>query len=71
MDIVERFNVSSTKLSFDNWIYVSNHLNANFDGLPFYGDQSLITGQQIYHINDNIIERLNNGLIVSVYTNIM
>ena len=50
---------------------VSNPQIFDFDDLPFYGDQRLINGQQIYLINDDIVERLNNGLIVDVYTKIM
>ena len=50
-------------------MYESNDRNANFNVLPFYGDKSLITRQLIYFIDDDIIERLNNGLIVGVYRN--
>ena len=52
-------------------MYESNARNANFNFLPFDGDQSLITRQLIYFINDDIIERLNNGLIIDVYMNLM
>ena len=52
-------------------MYESNPRNANFDGLPFEGNEMLITRQQIYSIKDDIIERLNNGSIVDVYTNRM
>ena len=37
----------------------------------FYGDQRLISGQQIYSVNDDITERLNNGLIVDININRM
>ena len=40
---------------------VSNPQNANFDGLTFDGDQSLIIVQQIYAKKYDIIEILNNG----------
>ena len=52
-------------------MYVSNPQNSGFYDLPFDGDERLITRRQIYRINDNIKERLNNGLIVDVYTNKM
>ena len=52
-------------------MYVSKPQNSDVDDLPFNGDQNLITIQRIYYINDDIIERLNNGLIVDVNTNIM
>ena len=52
-------------------MYVSNTQNADFDDSPFYGDQKLITGRQIYRINDDIVKCLNNGSIVDVYTNLM
>ena len=50
-------------------MYVNNHLNDNFDDLPFDGYEMLITRQQIYCINDDIIERFNNGLIIGIYMN--
>ena len=50
-------------------MYVSNPQNTDFDYLPFDANKSLITGQWIYCINDDIVERLNNGLIFYVYTN--
>ena len=49
----------------------SNDQNFDFDDLPFDNDERLTTRQQIYHINDDIVERLNNGSIVGVYTNKM
>ena len=52
-------------------MYKSNPQNSNFNDLPFDGDERLITKRQIYHINDNIAETLNNGLIVDIYTNLM
>ena len=59
------------KRLFDKSMCVSNHQNADFDDLTFDGDQRLITRKQIYCINDDILERLNNGLIVHVYKNQM
>ena len=50
-------------------MYKSNPQNADFDDLPFDGDERLITILQINFINDDTIERLNNGLLVEVYTN--
>ena len=52
-------------------MFVSNPWNDNFNELLFDGHQSLITRQQIYRVNYDIIERLNNGFIVDVCTNIM
>ena len=51
-------------------MYVSNPQNAYFHYLPLYFNQRLITGQQIYLVNDDIVESLNNGLIVDIYTNL-
>ena len=67
-NIVERLKISSMEVLFDKWIYKSNPINANFDYLPFDGDEIIITRRKIYHINDDIIERLNNSLIIDVYT---
>ena len=50
-------------------MYVSNHQDTNYDDLPFDGDKRLITRQQIYHINYDSMEKLNNGLIFGVYMN--
>ena len=50
---------------------VSNPQNSDLDDLCFDGDQRLITRKLIYRINNNIVERLNNGLTVDVYTNCM
>ena len=52
-------------------MYKSNNQNADFDYLPFDGDESLITRRLIYHINDDIVEMLNNGFIVYVNMNQM
>ena len=68
-NIVERLRVSSIKILFDKWMYESSHQNSKFDDLAFDGDERLITRWRIYRINDDIIERLNNGLIDDVYTN--
>ena len=48
-----------------------NPQNSNFDDLPIDCDQRLITRRQIYCINYNFVEMLNNGLIVDVYKNRM
>ena len=52
-------------------MYISNPQNDNFNDLLFDGHQSLITRQRIYRVNYDIVERLNNGFIVDVYTNLM
>ena len=49
----------------------SNPWNSYFDDSPFYDDQRLITGQWLYWINDDTVERSNNGSTVDIYTNIM
>ena len=64
-----------------NWIFHSislaiffhfHLLNNNYDSnITLDGDERLITRQQIHHINDYIVERLNNSLIVDVYINII
>ena len=63
--------VSSIRLLFDDWMYISNPQNDDFNNLPFYGDERLITGQWIYCVNYDIVERLNNGLILDAYKNWM
>ena len=60
------FQVSSTKKSFDNIIYKSNPQNANFDYLPFDGDNFLITIWGTYSLNDDIIFKLSNDFSVYV-----
>ena len=65
-NIVERLEVSSIERSFDNIIYESKPLNANFDDLPFDGDEILIARLQIYDVNYDIVFRLNNGSSVYV-----
>ena len=50
---------------------VSNPWNEDFDDLYFYGDQMLITEQWMYHVNDYIVERFNNGSNFDVSTNLM
>ena len=61
-------------------MYVSNNQNYEFDDLLFNGDERLINIRLIYCINDDIlemfkngyiIERLNNVLVVDIYTNRM
>ena len=46
--VVERLKVSSNKKLFDNWMYVSNPQNSNFDDLLFDGSEMLITRWQIF-----------------------
>ena len=58
--------VSLIKQFFGNRIYGSNTQNANFDYLPFGGDEMLITRQRLYCINYHIVFRLNNGSSVYV-----
>ena len=70
-NIVERLKVSSTEQLFDNLMYVSNPQNANLCDLPFGGDQGLIPRLQIYHINDDVVEMLNNDYIIDVYTKLI
>ena len=65
-NIVEGLKVGSIEQSFDNIIYESNPINANFDDLPFDGDEIFITGLQIYDVNYDIVFRLNNGSSVYV-----
>ena len=60
-NIIEMLKNSSIEQSFDNWMCVINPRNADFDDLPFYCDESLITRRWIYRINDDIVEGLNNG----------
>ena len=52
-------------------MYESNPLNTCFYYFHFDGDERLITGQQIYFTNDDIVERLNNVLVIDVYMNRM
>ena len=70
-NIVERLEVSSIERSFDNIIYESKPLNANFDDLPFDGYEILIARLQIYDVNYDIVFRLNNGSSVYIYTNLI
>ena len=49
----------------------SNPQNADFDDLPFCGDQRLITRRRTYRIHDDILESLNNGSVIDVNTNHM
>ena len=68
---LKRLTISSIKRLFDNLKCLSNSQNANFDCLTFDCGQSMIIIQQIYCIYDNIVERLNNGLIFKVNMNKM
>ena len=70
-NIIERLKVGSIETSLDNLMCVSNPRNSTFDELRFHGDERLITRRLMYHINDDILERLNNGLFVGVCMNQM
>ena len=48
-------------------MYESNPWNDDFDDLPFGGDQRLIAGQRIYHVNYYILFSLKNGSIIDIY----
>ena len=52
-------------------MYVSNPRKADFYDLHFDCDQRFIYGYQMYSVNDDIVERLNNGSIIDVYKNRM
>ena len=52
-------------------MHVSNYLNADFDYLPFDGDERFIFRRRLYFINGIILERFHNGSIVDVYMNRM
>ena len=65
-NIVESLKVSLIKWLFDHIIYEINPPNADFDDVPFGGDESLIPRRRLYCINDNILFRLKNGLAVDV-----
>ena len=64
-NIVEKLKVSLIEQFLDNIIYESNHLNVDFNDLPFDGDEGVITRWRIYYMKDNNVFRLNNGVIVS------
>ena len=48
-------------------MYASNPRNANFNDLPFDGDQRLITIQPIDRIYDDIVKSLNNDSVLDIY----
>ena len=52
-------------------MYLSYPLYFNLYYLPFDGDQRLITRRQIYRINYDTVESLNNDSIVERYMNLM
>ena len=59
---VERLKVSLIRWSLDNIGHKSNPRDADFDYLPFDGDERLIARWQLdrwrlYHINDHIVFR--------------
>ena len=70
-NILERLKVSSIERSFDKIMYEINPRNSDFVYLPFYGDQRLIAGKRLYCVNDGILFRLNNCLIVYMHTHLM
>ena len=61
--------VSFSERSCDDLKCVSNPLNTNSNDSHFDWYEMLITRQQIYSINNNIVERLNNSLIIDKYMN--
>ena len=63
--------VSSIERFFDNLMYESNPRNAHFGYFTFYSGKRLIIRRYIYCINNDIVERLKNDLIVGVYINLM
>ena len=63
---VERFKVSLIKQSLGNIIYESNPQNSDFGDLPFDSDEILIAKRWVYHINDDIVFNLFNGLSLYV-----
>ena len=68
-NIVEMLKVGLIEWLSDKWIYVSNPQNADFGDLNFDGNERLISRRKLYCINDDIVERLNNGSIVYVNMN--
>ena len=50
-------------------MYNNSPRNSDFNDLPFDVDERLISRRKVYRINDDIIERFNNNLIVDIYTN--
>ena len=50
-------------------MYEINPQISDFVYLHFDGDQRLIFGRNIYRLNDDIIFRLKNGLILDILTN--
>ena len=65
-NIVERLKVGSIKRSLDNKRYEGNNHNADFDYVPFDGDERLIPRRPIYCMNDDIVFRYINGSIIYV-----
>ena len=59
---------SSIEIPFDNLMCVSKPRRSDFNDLPFDGDQRWVPRRRIYCINYDIVERLNNGFIIYVYT---
>ena len=68
---IESLKVSFFERLLDKKIYESNPRNADYENLPFGGDEKLIARQQLYRINDTIVFRYINGSSVYVKTNRM
>ena len=54
---VEMLKVSLIKRWLDNIRHKSNPQNADFDDLPFDGNERLIVRLRLYHIEDNVVFR--------------
>ena len=63
--------VSPIERWFDKLVYESYPQNCDFGNLSFDGDEILMARQQIYCINDDIVDRLNNDSIVDMCMNRM
>ena len=50
-------------------MYVINPRYYDLSDVPFDDDERLIAKRQIYRINNNSVERLNNGSIVDINMN--
>ena len=50
-------------------MHIGHIQSADFDDLPYGGDERLINRRQIYHIKDDVVEMLNKGSIFDVYIN--
>ena len=68
-DMVDILKVSLIKKILDKWMYVINPWYYDLSDVPFDDDERLIAKRQIYRINNNSVERLNNGSIVDINMN--